>query len=491
VTRRLSALLLVALLALVAGCGSDEKTGSSGDKLGEALGYMPENSVLVLAIDTDVEGEQYQNVDAMLKKFPFGGQIKSQLQQSISQRGASYEKDIKPLLGAPAVLGTADPASISNNSDNTTPDKWVVAFPGKDGDKLRDFIKKDGQEDGQVGGETAYKSGGTLFVVKGNTLVGSEDRGELEAALKRADDGSGLKQDRFDAAFEGLPDKAIVKSWLDVQALLGSDAQTAAARKVKYVGAMRTSGQTLTADADGVSIDGFLATEGVGPADLPIAAGADAPGLVRRKGDVGVAIRDLRQTIRFAESVAQVTDPAGFAKYQKDKDAAGKRAGVDLDKDAIDQLTGASSLSIGLDGKTAFRAELEDAQATSDTLAKLAKAGGIRNLKLKKGNGDLYDGVTDDGTPFVIGVLQDNLVIAPDQQRALEMGALKPQPVAGAQGAVALNADGRAIASQIIQQMGSQGALGSSLFTGPIGSLDGWMRAEPDGLRLHAKVKIE
>ena len=489
--RRLTALVLVALIALVAGCGGDDTSGSGGDRLGEALGYMPANSVVVVAFDTDVKGDQYRNVDGMLKKFPFGGQIKSQLEQSINQRGVSYEKDIKPLLGAPAVLGTADPASISNSSDNGGPDKWVVAFPGKDGDKLRDFVKKDGDEAGQVGGETAYKSGSMLLVVKGDTMVGSEDRGQLEAALKRADDGSGMKKDRFNAAFQGLPEKALVKSWVDVQALLGSDPQAAAARKVKYLGAMRVSGQTLSADADGVALDAFLATEDVGLADLPIAPGPEPPRVVRRKGDIGFAVRDLRQSIRFAEGVGKVVDPAGFARYQKDKESARKDAGVDVDKDVIDKLAGAAYLSVDLDGQTAFRADVDDPQALRAALGKLGKSGGFGKLKLKKGPRDFYDGVGENGTPFVIGMAQDRLVIAPDEQRALEMAALEPRPVAGARGAAAANADGKAIANQVIEQKGGQGALGSSLFTGPLGSLDGWMRAEANGLRAHVKLKVE
>jgi hypothetical protein len=493
IARRLTALLLVALL-VAAGCGSNKSSSASGgDRLGEALGYMPANSIVVLAFDTDVNDDQYGNVYALLKKFPFGGQVKSQLEQSIGKQGQglSYEKDIKPLLGAPAVLGTADPASIDHSSDIGTPDKWVVAFPAENGGKLRDLVKKDGQAAGQIGGETAYKSGNMLLVVKGDTMVGSEDRGELEAALKRSADGSGLTKDRFDAAFAGLPQQALVKSWVDVQALLGSDPHAVAARKVKYVGAMRVSGQTLTADADGVSLDAFLATEGVSPADLPFAAGADGPGIVRRKGDIGLAIRDLRQSIRFGESVAQVVDPAGFADYQKEKEAAGKGAGVDIDKDVIDKLGGPSYLSVDLTGQAAFRADVDDPTALAATLDKLGKSGGIGKTKLKKGSGGFYDGVDESGTPFVIGMSQDHLVIAPDQQRALEIAALAPQPVAGAQGAGVANADGKAIADQILQRIGSQGALGSGLFTGPLGSLDGWLRAEPNGLRGHLKLKVE
>jgi hypothetical protein len=477
---------------VVAGCGGNKgASGSGSDRLGEALGYMPANSIVVVAFDTDLNGDQQGNVDALLNKFPFGTQAKAQLEQSFGKQGVSFEKDITPLLGAPAVIGTADPASLNHHeADSSTPDKWVVAFPAKDGGKLLDLVKKDGQAAGRIGGQTAYKSGSMLLVVKGDTLIGSEDRGELDAALTRGADGSGLTKDRFDSAFTNLPQQALVKSWVDVQALLGTDPHARAARTAKYLGAMRLGGLTLTANADGVSLDGFLATEGVTPADLPFAAGPDGPGVVRRRGDVGFAIRDLRQTILFAEGVANVVDPAGFAGFQKKKEAEGKAAGIDIDKDIIAQLGGPSYVSVDLTGQAAFRADVNDPGALAATLDKIGKSGGIGKVKLKKGNAGFWDGVDESGTPFVIGMSQDHLVIAPDEQRALEMAALAPQPVAGAQGAGVVNADGAAIADQIIKRMG-RGGLASTLITGPLGSLGGWLHAEPNGLRGHLKLNVK
>jgi hypothetical protein len=70
------------------------------------------------------------------------------------------------------------------------------------------------------------------------------------------------------------------------------------------------------------------------------------------------------------------------------------------------------------------------------------------------------------------------------------MAALAPQPVAGAQGAGVVNADGAAIADQIIKRMG-RGGLASTLITGPLGSLGGWLHAEPNGLRGHLKLNVK
>src|SRR5215212_2347892 len=135
-TRRLCALVLVALVALAAGCGGGDSP--KGD-LGDSLGCLPKAAPLVLTVDTDVEGDQYKNLDKLLSKFPFGGQLKNQIKQSISQQGADYDKDVKPLLGGEVLVGWTDPASLKNDP---APNGIVFAFPA-DGGKLKDSLDHD------------------------------------------------------------------------------------------------------------------------------------------------------------------------------------------------------------------------------------------------------------------------------------------------------------------------------------------------------------
>ena len=71
----------------------------------------------------------------------------------------------------------------------------------------------------------------------------------------------------LDGAFQGLPEDAILRVYGDTQALLGSDPETAAARKVKWVRGLRRFAATVTIDRDGVSLDGRAATQGVDPAE--------------------------------------------------------------------------------------------------------------------------------------------------------------------------------------------------------------------------------
>ena len=64
-------------------------------------------------------------------------------------------------------------------------------------------------------------------------------------------------------------------------------------------------------------------------------------------------------------------DPAGYAEFQAGKEAIGRRLGIDVDEDVLAQLTGDVSAAVDIDGKFGVRAELEDADAFEETLAKV------------------------------------------------------------------------------------------------------------------------
>ncbi len=108
------ALPLSILAIAIAGCGGGDG-GSSGSPLESGLSFLPKDAPFVVAIDTDVEGGQYENLSTLVNKLPLGGQIEKQLKQQIESSGGdvSYDDDIKPLLGNPFVVGAARRASPS------------------------------------------------------------------------------------------------------------------------------------------------------------------------------------------------------------------------------------------------------------------------------------------------------------------------------------------------------------------------------------------
>src|SRR3954469_8540415 len=128
-TRRTLGLILVALalVATTAGCGSKASSGANG--LGDALKYVPKDAPVVIAVDTDPDGDQWQQVDELIGKFPFGGTVKQQLKTSFNARtGLDFDRDVKPILGNDFVVAITGPA----NADKAVP--YVVAWKVNDED---------------------------------------------------------------------------------------------------------------------------------------------------------------------------------------------------------------------------------------------------------------------------------------------------------------------------------------------------------------------
>src|SRR3954447_21043487 len=486
-TRRLTTFLIVALLALVAGCGGGDDSGGAKGDLGDELGYLPKNSPLVITLDTNVDGDQYQNLDKLLSKFPFGGQVKNQIKQSIDQQGANYDEDIKPLLGGEVVIGATDAASIVNDSAE---DQFVVVFTA-DGGKLEDVVKKDKtfSKGDDLDGSPVYQSAsdGTVVTIRGDTIVGAQDRRQLQAAVDRHDGDDKLTEADFNGAFQGLPSKPFTRVYGDAQALLRADPKSAQALKVKWVAGLRKFGVTTTAEGDGLALDAHVSTEGVAPQDLPIAAGNQAPGLARF-GDYSVAQRDLSQSWKFLVSVGAATDTQGFGDFEAKKKAAGKELGIDIDKDFIDQFKGDTTVAGTFDGSWSLRSDVADPAAMKKTIDTMAKSGGTGKGKLTDGGARVL--AQGNGDRVFFGMVDDTFVAGPTPDAATQIATVEPQAVKGSKGSMVFVADGEALAKSILQRSG-QGGGAAGLFTGPVGDITGFMTAGPDGMNARLKLKIE
>ena len=484
--RRLTPLLLVlALVLVIAGCGGDDDDAKKGT-LAEPLSYLPKDSAIVAVFDTDVSGDQYRNLDRLLAKFPFGGQLKNQLKQSTAQSGVNYDSDLKPLLGNQLVFAAPDARSITDAADE---DVYVVAFEAKDGGKLREVLGKDrSQTKGEKldGADTWQSQDGSALTVRGDTLVGASDRPQLEAALKRKDAGDTLTEDDFNSAFEGLPTDAVMRVYGDAQALIASLPEAATARQVKWVGGLRKFAVTAGVQGDGVAVDARVVTEGVGEQDLPMASGDAAPA-VARFGDYSVGVRDPSQMFRFGLSAVERTDPEEFEEFEKTKAEISEKLKVDIQSDLIGQLNGDTTVAGGLDGSWALRAAVKDPAAMKSTLDKMADAGRVGDTTYSREGGLIKS--SGDGDPSYFGMVGDVFVAGPTPDEAKQLESVDTRPIDGAKGAFNFVADGEAIAKLAIQRSGQNQAAG--LFTGPIGDLLSYVSATPGGLRAHAKLKIE
>ena len=257
--RRLSLLLAVCLVSLVAACGGDDE---SGGPLDSALSYVPEGTPFVVAIDTDLEGDQYGSVQSILNQFPGGVNIEDLLRDQLASGvdGVSYEEDVKPLLGNPFVVSATDVTSFLDDSED---DDFVAAIQVKDGEALDRVIDATAPEQsGEVAGATVYEDDGSFFAVDEDMVVFAGSRELLEAALERAEAGEGLDPASFEEGLADLPDEGLARIYLDLQALIDQDPDTEAARKVDWVAALRTLGMTAVAKDDALELELNLRTDG-------------------------------------------------------------------------------------------------------------------------------------------------------------------------------------------------------------------------------------
>ena len=171
---------------------------------------------------------------------------------------------------------------------------------------------------------------------------------------------------------------------------------------------------------------------GLTDADVPIATGDSSPGVLGKPGEIVFGLRGPNQLIDFAQSAAQAISPGSFGDFARAKAQIGRRLGIDVDKDVIDQLSGDTSIAVGLDGSYAIRAEPKDPAAFSKTLAKLAKvapsfAGGVglKGAKLTRSHG-LYKLSGRSGKPVYYGVVGQAFVLATDPARIAQLASQQP-----------------------------------------------------------------
>jgi len=476
--------LLACSIAVAAGCGGDD---SSGDPLESAVAYVPAGTPFAVAIDTDVEGDQYKALGKLLGRFRGGGGIAQSLRQQLEAgaEGVSYEDDVKPLLGNPFVVSATDPSSFlsSSNSD------FVAAIQVEDKDALDRVVDKTKPDErGDVAGGKVYEDNGTFFGVKDDMLVFGASQKLVESAMERADGDDHLDVDDFGSSLDGLPEKALARIYVDVQALLEEDPSAAATRKVKWIGALRTLGMTAAAEDDSLDVQFNLRTEGdLSEEDLPLAAGDEAPGVVQVPGEVAFSLRDPRQAIGFFESTFQTLDPQSFGDYESGKRAIQQRFHIDVDKDLFGQLSGGLAVSVAVDGSFGARAEVADPDAFSKTVDRLADAlpqlgAGLGVTDVSR-RGDLYEARLANGGRFAFGMVGDAFVAGSDVKRARDFGSASPEDLPDAKGSLVTAADAQRLANQALERFAPQLGLSGSLIAGPLDDLSGSVSTSTDGMR--------
>jgi hypothetical protein len=433
--RRLSAFFLTGLLVVVlAGCGNSTPGAGASSPTVQALAYFPATSPFVVTVATDPKASSVKQLQQSSPSYAFAA---TALFAQLSRLGIDYNKDIRPLFGNPVAAGAMSASGLGGSATGTGTPQFLVAWVTKSADKLKSLLGKlHLSPSGSHDGATLYRVGTAAVATSGPTVLLAGSPAILDAALDRHAHHQGYDTAAYAKATTGISTGGVVTAFGDLTQVL-STPQAAKARSVPWVRAITGYGASVSATRGAVTIRYHVATTGkpLTVSQLPIASGTTTPGIAGNL-PVGVGIRDPAQIINFFVDAIRRTDPAEYAKYQRQAASLKRRAGVDV-ASLGKMLEG--NLNVESDTRTTIaRAQVSDPAAARTMLAKLVKAKVAKGERVTPLGGGLY-AVRSDHTTLTVGVIGTQLVMGratPAQLRAF--AAAPAAPTSGGAGSVNL-----------------------------------------------------
>ena len=513
-------LVALACVAPLVACGGGE---AGGGELDGPLGYLPEDTGLVVVVPTDIEGDQLQRLDRkIVQPASEGRTLESLLREAAAGSNLSWEDDLKPLLGNPLVIGTQSASGpFAGDGGSIT-----AAIETRDGEKLREVVEKlpGVERDGEESGADIYTEtdpGGSALAIEGDTLVVAQNRATLSLALEQRESSGGLTSEGLDEALADPSDDALVRARVTVTTLIAAldSSETAKLRSVPWFAALRTVGVVASfPDDEHVTVDLALNTEEVSEDDLPIAVGEEAPEIVRRDGEIAGANRDQSRTTVFLLRAARTVFPD--SRFVRAVDDIEQDLGIDFEEEILRQFNGPSVSTVSFDGRSfAARSEVRDPDELREQLKALAPrlpelvqgleglrsqglallllfapdapvttmALGQVNVETPASEDDLYhvSGLTGDGpSDLYFGLVGDVFVIGSDEERARAIAEADTESVEGARGAAVTRFDAREGTSELLDRFG----LSAADF--PLGEVVGTLEASVDRVRATLRVEL-
>jgi hypothetical protein len=200
------ALIGAAVLTLT-GCGASDKAASGAAEI------VPANAPAFVAVDSNADSSQWQQIEELLKKFPDGGQVFSMLRSSFEgDTKLDWERDVKPALGDEIDLVWLDFQARGANV--------VAVTKPKDKEKFKAAVEKANESD-----ETNEQ----LIVGEfEDWLVLSDSQAKINRFKQQVPEGDTLADDStYEDATAELPDDSLVSVFARGRALLQVIEETA------------------------------------------------------------------------------------------------------------------------------------------------------------------------------------------------------------------------------------------------------------------------
>ena len=480
-------LVVVSLAFLGAGCGG-AATGGSGGDAGDALAYLPADATTVVLVSTDVDGDQWEQLDRRIvqrlddEEGPEN--FEDYATEAAKDAGLDWKADIKPLLGNDIAVGVmGDPASLLGGEG----DSGIVAALDTRGGDIEEVLKTAKFEElGEAGGAKLFgfeDEEEAVIAVEDGVLIYAEDDKSLRASLARRDSGEGLEEAAVDDALADLPEESIARAYGTLRGIAEQE-QLSRFAEVPLVQALEAWGLTVAFEGSKLNVDLAVGLDGdkIDEGDLPLVTGSDAPEIVIRERELSGGNRNQSQTTAFLLRALRAGYPN--SRFVKAADAIEKELGIDFEQEILRQFDGPSASYVSPDGKIfAARSEVRDPEALKAVLPKLAPhlptlVEGLQGLQ-SEGMALLFlfapdapaaapmqnvqvdppttedgfyriSGLTGDGpAELYLGLVGDVFVVASDETRAREIAKADTESADGAQGAGVLRADLQRLADRI------------------------------------------
>jgi hypothetical protein len=496
--RRCAVLLFVALACLpTAGCGGGHDDHSV-TALDDALGYFAKDAPVVAAVETDPDGSQIKQLVSLLGRFPAADILAGRVQGVTKAPSIRWDRDVRPQLGAPLVIGLERPAAGKGVSTAT-----IVAMRVKHPSRAKQTILR------QPGFRGSSKSSGVRIyedtadrryaAVDGDVVVAGTNRDILEQALAMKRSGNRMREGGFERDLAKLPTGGLARVSADPRALLGADPRLRPATDVKWIASLRRLGAVVKASSTGLDLDFRLRSDRgvVSNDDLPLATKAGSLPLIGKRGEVQIGVREPNRLARFAFQVANAIAPGRMALLR-----ALEPRGIDLQRQIPHHLANTGVLAYDpVSHAFAARSQLIESSDVKAALAQLtpklpavAAVFGVKGLGIATpaAGESFYALATPKGKMVIFGVVGDALVLASNARRAGDL-ASEPTHTApgGAEGAAVFTVNARELAGKLLaKQLSGPAALFAPLAVASLRDLTGALTISRDALSGHAKLTI-
>jgi hypothetical protein len=277
----LLALLAVLASVVLAGCGGSESAASVEDS---AASLAPADAQLFATIDADLDSDQWNRLDELLKRFPGRDQAIASLQSMLSEEGVTTE-ELQRALGP-----TVDVVVLDLQGDDPT----VVALTKTDDKAALDALLKRG--DGEAVSQE-LEDGWTAF---------SDEQASIDA-LRNATGDRLADDDRFREAMGKLPDAALAKLYVNGTAVTSKVPSLGGLGLAQGGGKLLAISAAAVAEDDGLALRYWTKSEGgKAPPDVGELL-EDVPDGVIAFLNVGIGAseEDLREALQGVPGASQ------------------------------------------------------------------------------------------------------------------------------------------------------------------------------------------